>query len=136
MKKLFTLMTIVFGFSLAAQAQDKNEKTPFFPNLVCFGTEPFWDLKINPKGIKFRNDATDPENSWTRLAVVDPAPANGFTIQHARIFKTLDQNKGRVTILIKEENCSDDMSEEVHPMSVMYMSDLVGNFSGCCRILK
>jgi uncharacterized membrane protein len=126
MKKI-SLSALVALFALPAFAAE--------PTFMCGGTEPFWDLKIHPKGIKFRI-GTDP--GQIKLAAVQPKAAAGFAIEALRVYNTVTEKKEKVTILIKAaKGCSDGMSDATYSHEAFYINSSTGDvYGGCCNLFQ
>ena len=105
------------------------------PTFLCVGTEPFWDLKIHPKGIKF-NLAF--EGKPVRLAAVQSKSAIGFSADYLRVYNTVSEKKEKITILVKgDKTCSDGMSDKAYSHEVFYINNASGQvFAGCCNVAK
>jgi uncharacterized membrane protein len=96
----------------------------------CLGTEPFWSLTLDGKTIKFENFGTE-----SSLSIKQPTPrsANGRTSEYLAMYqgRTLETPSRFLNVIIRNQSCSDGMSDETYPYSVLVLS---GNdlFDGCC----
>ncbi len=113
MKKFIAALSIVLSFS--SMAADYS----------CFGTEPFWGLKITESSIEFSSPI---EDTVVTEAVESKTNAIGYADEFAFIVKS---DKGSLASITTGE-CSDGMSDNVYPKHITYVND--GNvFYGCCR---
>lgn len=94
----------------------------------CFGTEPFWNLNIDNGNLQFKH-----EKLMMSLQNTTPRPAVGFSESYIALYqgKVIGQDRYMNVILTSNNQCSDNMSEDVHPVTAMILSgsDL---YYGCC----
>lgn len=113
MKKLIVLMSIILSFSTMAA------------DYSCFGTEPFWGLKLTNESVEFSSPMDD---SVATEAVASKTNAIGYADDFAFIVKT---DKGSLASVTTGE-CSDGMSDNVYSKHITYVNgDNV--FYGCCN---
>lgn len=97
----------------------------------CFGTEPFWSLTLDGKTIKFKNLGTETSMSINQNT---PKAAHGRRAEYLAMYqgRTLESPSRFLNVIIRNQECSDGMSDETYPYSVLVLSgtDL---FDGCCR---
>ncbi|BAZ16397.1 hypothetical protein NIES4071_82730 [Calothrix sp. NIES-4071] len=128
-KKLF----VVFGLGITAV-------TPFLPasakeapkaeRFRVVGTEPFWGIDINQKGIVYTS-VKDNINKQT-FRYVPPQPAQGRTLEAVRVYR-FGANPNHILILHKDNGyCSDGMSDNKYPYTATLIS---GNTvkTGCAQ---
>jgi uncharacterized membrane protein len=101
-------------------------------DVKCSGTEPFWDLTINDRQIRF----SSPENSFD-MTPVQPSAARGMAQDYVLVYRTrasTDRN-APVTIVLQKSpssQCSDGMSDTSHPYYAVVVTPRAV-FAGCCR---
>ncbi|MGH6658585.1 MAG: COG3650 family protein [Sphingomicrobium sp.] len=83
----------------------------------ALGTEPFWNVLIDPVNITFIEPDAAPINQRT------PTPINGFA---GPIYQTPRINVN----IVRNQQCSDGMSDRVYPDRVQVTVD-GRQFSGC-----
>src|SRR5437762_2694791 len=87
------------------------------PPYHAVGTEPFWNLLIDERNITFVQPGAQPITQAT------PAPINGFA---GPIYQT-----PRIHVnIVKNQRCSDGMSDRVYPDKVQVTVD-ARQFNGC-----
>lgn len=114
MKKIWILSLLALSFSASAQTE-----------YSCFGTEPFWGLKMNSKEIAF--DIAG-ENSPKIEKIVSKTSAQGMVETFAFAVKTQNST---ATIITGE--CNDGMSDNIYPLHIFYTTGKSA-FYGCCRL--
>ena len=94
----------------------------------CFGTEPFWSLDISNGSLLFKH-----EELTMSLQKSTPKPAAGMSESYIALYqgKVIGQEKFMNVILTSDNQCSDNMSEDIHPVTAIILSgsDL---YYGCC----
>lgn len=97
----------------------------------CHGTEPFWGLKITKSNIQFEGIGLD---TTITIKKSEPISAHGHMSEYISLYqgRTLENPNRFMNVIIKRSECSDGMSDETYPYSVLVLS---GNnlFNGCCR---
>lgn len=117
MKKIIALLTLTL--SLTAMADT---------NYTCFGTEPFWDLKIEDDKVIFNGIFND-ETTKTE-EIISKTQASGTNLDFAFVVKTTTTSSSVIT-----RDCSDGMSENVYSKEIVFSSgDQV--LYGCCNEVK
>lgn len=110
-----------------------QETPPADPYLVprplsCFGTEPFWNVGLFPRGAEYNS----PDTGAVPLTEVSEAVApNGYLVRLEE-GPTLSR-----TLIIAREVCSDGMSDREYGFAMrMFLEAPDGNqaFSGCCTL--
>ncbi|MBV0891153.1 SH3 domain-containing protein [Paracoccus sp. Z118] len=102
------------------------------PNLRCIGTEPFWGLTQEAGGMVF-STPDGGERAMELRTVMDDghfrSPVRGLIA---------GDSQGRLTAVIRPEQCSDGMSDRRYGLSGTLILDGSGQssrmFSGCCLI--
>ncbi len=96
--------------------------------LSCFGTEPFWNVGLFPRGAEFNS----PDTGAIPMTVVSEAVAQqGFLVQMEE-GPTLNR-----TLIITREICNDGMSDREYGFSArMFLEAPDGNaaVSACCTL--
>jgi len=120
---LFSLAMMLAGASAHAAA-----KTPVF---YCSGTEPFWNLKVHPKGIKFET----PYDQSVRYLEAEPQGFANVGTDYTKIYHTRSADS-TATIIIRNADgkCSDGMSDKDYGYEVMFMDSKLGDMLGCCDL--
>jgi uncharacterized membrane protein len=95
--------------------------------LIVSGTEPFWSMIINRRGITY----STPE-SRQNFPYVAPITASGRPADVVRVYRLRGSNNVTNTLIIRKGSCSDGMSDTRYPYSAVYIS---GNrvLEGCAR---
>ena len=123
--------------ALLASCQTSSQKQPTTPTpppasgkldartmttFRCVGTEPFWNLTIDPNGVIFSHM----DLGKTHYPIPSPFPAfkNGMMV-----LETSD-GTSKLKLTLKEETCSDGMSEDSYPYSAVVERDGT-TFKGC-----
>jgi heat shock protein HslJ len=99
------------------------------PSLICFGNEPSWRLDLTEKG-KARFSTPD------SMAVDYLGIANTLVPRKESIWRgqsTLPKG-GELVAFLREGQCSDSMSDTVHPYSVNVSLAEGSHYAGCCRV--
>lgn len=97
-------------------------------NLRCFGVEPFWSIDPAVAGPRTLSRAGEgPVAVTLGAAVHHPADAT-WSVEGNDV-----QGKP-LAITIARGNCSDGMSDLLHPYSVTLSYDPLGERRGCCRL--
>lgn len=99
------------------------------PSLICFGNEPSWRLDLTEKG-KARFSTPD------SIAVDYLGSANTLVPRKESIWRgqsTLPKG-GELVAFLREGQCSDSMSNTVHPYSVNVSLPEGSHYAGCCRV--
>ncbi|WP_299360656.1 SH3 domain-containing protein [uncultured Paracoccus sp.] len=102
------------------------------PTLGCVGTEPFWALSQGAGGMVF-SSPDGPDRTMELRKVMDDghfrSPVRGLIAGDAQ---------GRLTAVIRPEQCSDGMSDRAYGLSATLIFDGSAQasrmFTGCCRI--
>ena len=99
---------------------------------ACFGTEPFWSLKLSDKALQFKLSGDDSETKT--IAKTTARSASGRSSDWLALFQGQTKEKaGRfMNVIVKQQECSDGMSDELHPYSVEVLSG-TSLYTGCCR---
>jgi uncharacterized membrane protein len=127
--KIVTLATALLAATAATTAQAGNADATTARQ--CHGTEPFWSLTLDGKTIKFENLGTE-----SSLSINQPNPksAHGRSAEYLAMYqgRTLETPTRFLNVIVRSESCSDGMSDDTYPYSVLVLS---GNdlFDGCCR---
>lgn len=98
----------------------------------CFGTEPFWDLTINDRQIRYSTPGSSSE-----LTPTQPTSARGMAEDYVLVYRTRTAtgSKEPVTIVLQKSvssECSDGMSDFSYPYYGVLVSDREV-LAGCCR---
>lgn len=128
MKTSFALATLALSALLAPAALADASKVT-----SCVGTEPFWGLTIDAKKVTFRT-----ADGLTRTIDNKGArPAFGHTTGYIALYQgKVKEEAGRfLNAIIREEQCSDGMSDEDYPYSVLVLSG-TELYAGCCRAAR
>lgn len=122
MKTLFTLIfaTVVSSIACASEV----------PVMHCLGTEPFWSIKTDAKGFLSMNSPVMEQKKFYSKTSVNNAA--GMTEGFAFQIKAQDMAKNELRLNVVRTECSDGMSEEVYPYTVLVDVDNTILF-GCCR---
>jgi uncharacterized membrane protein len=108
MKKLFVLLVLLI-FQTAFSQENKDFKDGY--DFSAFGTEPFWDVKINEeKEISF-NTIADGTAFTTGIPEYTEINKDEFSY-----ISTSD--KYSIKVLIKKSECTDGMSDNTYPYAV------------------
>ncbi len=124
-----TVLSVVLGLlSSSAIAAPKSDV------FYCIGTEPFWSLKVHPKGIKLMMPVDEIET--TRYAAAAPSTFHGYVPDFGKIYRTRSATSDATIIIQPDASCSDDMSEESYSHSVIFMDSILGDMHGCCNVAQ
>lgn len=111
------------------------ERQPFqaFPpsDYSCFGTEPFWDISVIGEDVQWSalgEDTISMTRDWT-----------GTPMRQDRFAMRAFGDLSFVSLLVREQICSDGMSDRVYGLEVDVILDGSGNmgtlvYSGCCTL--
>ena len=114
---------------------EKIGETIIPQGLTCFGTEPFWSVRIDSvKGIDF-STADGQEGHYALESAIAAVARN----DHFALIGV--DGKGRMTMMLaRDAECSDGMSDRDYPWRVDILRELPGSpdyphsFEGCCRL--
>jgi heat shock protein HslJ len=127
MRKLFILLFfIILQSAYSQESKDFNDGYDF----VGIGTEPFWDVKINEtKEISFHtiSDGTAFSTGIPELTLLSSNDVCSYSAE---------SDKYSVKVLIKKEECTDGMSDNIYQYSVNVSvteksSNQTKEFKGC-----
>jgi len=97
-------------------------------NLRCFGVEPFWSIDPAVAGSRTLNRAGEDPIAVTLGAAVHRPAAATWSVEG-------NDGQGKsLAITIARGNCSDGMSDLLHPYSVSLSYEPLGERRGCCRL--
>jgi heat shock protein HslJ/uncharacterized membrane protein len=126
MKKIFLILFVLLFNSVYSQ-ENKNFKDGY--DFTCFGTEPFWDVKISDgKEISF--DIMGNEIKFTTgVPVYTEISGDEFTY-------SASSDKYSIKVTAKKSECGDGMSDNIYPYTVSAVvvnksSDKSTTFNGC-----
>jgi heat shock protein HslJ/uncharacterized membrane protein len=99
------------------------------PPLICFGNEPSWRLDLTETG-KARFSTPD------SAAVDYLGIANTLVARKESMWRgqATPANGGELVAFLREGECSDSMSDTVHPYSVNVSLPEGSHYAGCCRV--
>ncbi|MFB2918173.1 MULTISPECIES: COG3650 family protein [Aerosakkonema] len=144
--KSLPLLAIVLGFvsvglgmsaSLASKignssspSSDTNvisQTTPNAEEFIARGTEPFWNVTVNRRGIVY----STPDVRNRRYPYTAPLTAMGRPADLVRVYRLNGQPSG-VLVIKKVDSCSDGMSDNVYPYDATL---ILGNqvLEGCAQ---
>jgi uncharacterized membrane protein len=106
------------------------------PVFACVGTEPFYSLKIHPKGILLFEPLGDANNTETRFHPVTPNATYNTNLDYLRIYETRGFDGKDAKFIVQKMACSDGMSDNKYKYQLIVLSESRGNFLGCCNIKK
>jgi uncharacterized membrane protein len=121
------IISLVFNSNTAVAVEKSARRVN-----SCFGTEPFWDLEITSKFVKFQD--ADKVNVMT-IPKAPPAAAEGTNEDYIAIYQgrtAENSNKFMNVIIVGDAACSDDMSERKYPFSAFVLSGKT-LYKGCCK---
>ena len=97
--------------------------------LICFGNEPFWGLDLTEAG---KARFSTPDSS----AVDYLGTANTLAPRQESIWRGQGAvaDSGDLVAFIREGECSDGMSNTLHPYSVNISLPGGRHYAGCCRL--
>lgn len=108
MKKLIVLLVLLI-FQTAFSQENKDFKDGY--DFSAFGTEPFWDVKINEeKEISF-NTIADGTAFTTGIPEYTEISKDEFSLAST-------SDKYSIKVLVKKSECSDGMSDNTYPYAV------------------
>ena len=101
------------------------------PSLICFGNEPFWRLDLTETG-KARFSTPD------SIAVDYLGIANTMVPRKESIWRGLSTlpKGGELVAFLRKGECSDSMSDTVHPYSINVSLPEGSHYAGCCRVAE
>lgn len=115
------------GFVAAKHLKAMAAFTGLPKSLECHGTEPFWTIKIDPKGSTYQS--MDETKEPLALDEIQSAANND-----SAWFATGGTPKAPVAVAItRGEACSEGMSDDVFPYSILAKIPNGGVVSGCCQ---
>jgi uncharacterized membrane protein len=121
MKYLFSSAISLTCFAIATTANIALSQTQ---NFTVGGNEPFWSIAVSPRGIVY----STPESKKVSFAYTKPLKAKGQTADSLRVYILPGGN----TLTIKKGDCSDGMSDIVHPYSAVFLYNRQV-LAGCAR---
>jgi heat shock protein HslJ len=107
---------------VATTAPVAAQETP----LVCFGTEPFWRLGLVEPG-EARFSTVDSSEVTFRGA------AQALAHRGETVWRGAGADGGELVAFLREEACSDQMSDAVHPFTINVSLPDGRHLAGCCR---
>lgn len=108
MKKLLIVFLLLFSAILYSQ-ENKDFKEGY--DFTCFGTEPFWDVKINESREIFFSNLADKSSFTTGIPEYSETGKNEFSY-------SASSEKKSIIVNIKKSECGDGMSDNIYPYSV------------------
>jgi len=112
-------------------AAGRTTSTATLPaTLRCFGVEPFWSIDPAVEGSRTLNRAGEDPIAVTLGAAVHRPAAAAWSVEGT------DGQGQSLTITIARGNCSDGMSDLLHPYSVSLSYEPLGERRGCCRLAE
>lgn len=115
MKKVIALLALTLSMTAMADT-----------SLSCFGTEPFWSLKIEENKTVFTDFSTDTTEEKTE-EVISNTPAAGTADGYAFVVKT---ENATANVVLGE--CNDGMSDNVYSHHILYTTGSQVLY-GCCK---
>jgi uncharacterized membrane protein len=114
-----TLFTTLTGAVSAAQV----------PVLSCFGTEPFWNVSTDAKGVlTYSNLGEEQERVYTKTTLLNQPNTHGYAFQ----ITAEDEASNKLDLYFVKTECNDGMSDEVYPYDAAVVVDGV-TLRGCCK---
>lgn len=106
--------------------QDLDPNDAFAREMTCFGTEPFWTLKIS-EGVQAEFSGQD----------IQPEvfPAGEFIRGRGRLDRHMIDFGSNGVAAIRNQICSDGMSDRVFGLDIDFLRTDSTLFSGCCSLL-
>ncbi len=95
--------------------------------LDCTGTEPFWSIALKPGSARADLMFTERRMSF-RLTSAKPALGRSDLWQIKGSAKS-----GELSLIVRQETCSDGMSDNRYPYSTIAFISGVDMIAGCCR---
>ena len=132
---VFTIILLITACNNSATTKEDTKdtakpviqipETPAMPDTIftCFGTEPFWLVYVinNSKIIFHPADGPDVEVPYVAASVINNTTKYSSAAGNASI-----------ELITIKKNCSDGMSEEIHPYEVTLRVNKT-KYSGCGR---
>jgi uncharacterized membrane protein len=115
------------------ERQDQGDWLLLEEPLTCFGTEPFWSLRLSGPRAGWSEAGGDPLD----LAVQQPAKARGRPDKSGFTAVTSEKPKTSVTGFLSARECSDGMSDTLYGISLdlmMQQDGQISAYSGCCSL--
>jgi len=96
---------------------------------ACFGTEPFWGLDIKNDELKFQRDGLVMELKGVKAGKAIGASESFIALYQGKV---VGKDRFLNVIIMRDNQCSDGMSDRSYPARVHVLS---GNdlYIGCCR---
>lgn len=124
-------MSLVIALAMVGAAGQVAAAAPVDATMVtsCYGTEPFWRLDINASRLRFEH--LD-EQAMT-IANQGPRAAQGTQAAFVSLYqgRLLDNPSRFMNVIIQRAECSDGMSDDVHPFTALVLSGTT-LYRGCC----
>ena len=95
--------------------------------LDCFGTEPFWSINLRPGSAQA--DLAFAERRIVYNLTRAETAMNRSDVLHIRGAS----RPGEMSLIIRNESCSDGMSDNNYPYSVVALLSRFNVIAGCCR---
>jgi heat shock protein HslJ len=118
MPRLAAALSIVLGTVAPAAAQP----------LICFGNEPSWSIDLTQiDRARVTSPGSQPVDYAGQLTV--------NTVLRERLWRgRADGGAGDLVVLLRDQACSDGMSDTTHPVSVRASTPDGAFLVGCCRV--
>ena len=116
---------VLFCAALAATPAAAAPTLP--PVFECFGTEPFWSIKVAPG----RADA-DLLFANRRYAFRAARPQRTMNRPDIWLVRAYGRY-ANLSLIVREESCSDGMSDNTYPYSSVALISGLRSIAGCCR---
>lgn len=124
MKTLTNLVLFSFLLTLVPLASAKQ-----LPELQCLGTEPFWGLSIDAKGLLSMSDPLSVSKKlYSKTSLKNAHGTDGFAFQ----IEAQDQHKNTLKLNVVKTACNDGMSDNIYTYTALVDVD-GGIFFGCCK---
>lgn len=122
MKKLL-ILALISSFSGLVHALD-------IPTLACFGTEPFWGVSTDEKGLLSMSDPlTETERLFAKTSI---KVAQGTPGDFAFQIVAEDSGQNVLKLNVVKADCNDGMSDTTYPFTALV--DVDGRLLfGCCK---
>ncbi|MFA6238377.1 MAG: hypothetical protein WC635_13675 [Bacteriovorax sp.] len=100
------------------------------PTLQCFGTEPFWGVSTNSKGlVTYDSPMTDGKRLYKNAKVLNAAgTADGYAFQ----VEARDAAENSIKISVVKTQCNDGMSDSIYTYTALVEVD-ESLLLGCCN---
>lgn len=95
--------------------------------MICFGTEPFWRLDLVEPG---QATFSTPDSSGVDYS----GAAQALAHRGETVWRGADADGGELVAFLREEACSDQMSDAVHPVTINVSLPDGRHLAGCCRM--